>query len=180
MAGGTYSSSYKGSQFDLALGLIINSGLTATELAYLRNTLAGTAVALKALVLDANKDISGIRELILTTLTGRVLKLQDTGLDVTTNPPSGYAYLFVKNSELYIKTSLGVVTKIAAGKEPSITTFTDVTSVVCTHNLLTLYPSVMIVGSDEQQLIGQVLFQTINQLTVSFNNNQSGKVICRY
>ena len=176
---GTFNSQYKGEDFDSALGIVLGSQVTQDELTVLNGSTEGVAVANKAAVVNAQKNFGGLNELGANIFTGKVLKLLDPSTDYPGNPPTGYSFLYLKNSEAYIKTSSGVVSKIGL-REPKVFTFTDVISVICVHNFGTQYPSVDIIGSNDQNLGGQVFYQNVTTLIVSFNNSQSGRVIVRY
>jgi hypothetical protein len=173
-----FNSIYKASQYESAVGIVLNSGVTVAELSVLHGATAGVAVASKALVLNSQKSISGLTELGVTTLTARALKLQDIGEDISGNPATGYVYLYIKSGELYTKNSSGVVTKIGAGYTKEFP-FTDVLSVVCEHEFNNQFPWVQIIDYENKDLAGQVYYQSLNSLTVSFNSVRSGRVKVR-
>lgn len=55
--------------------------------------------------------------------------------------------------------------------------FTGVSSVVVTHNL-GKYPSPIIFDSAGDEVEGDIRHDSVNQLTVTFNNSNTGTVIC--
>jgi hypothetical protein len=175
---GSFSSIWKGSQIDSAVGVIRNSGVSAEELTVLKNVLAGTVDGSKALVVDSSKNLGTFNILDANIYKGNLLQLQERTSDPIENPPSGYAYLYIKSGQLYKKTSSGAVNRIGGGTELEYL-FTNQTSVVCGHNLNKKYVQVDVIGADDKPLTGQVQFQDVNTVLVSFNHAQSGRVIIR-
>jgi len=175
---GSFSSIWKGSQIDGAIGVIINSGVTVGNLTVLKSVTAGVVDASKAIVVDAQKNIGTFNELTSNIFKGKYLKLEDLTADPTDNPASGYQYLYLKNGDLYLKNSSGVVKKVGGGTRKEYT-FTNATSVVCTHGLKYRYPIVTIVGADNRPIAGQINYTSIDETLVSFNHAQSGTVIIR-
>lgn len=175
---GSFSSIWKGSQIDKAIGVIINSGVTSGEISVLKSVVAGVVDASKAIVVDAQKNIGTFNEIGSNIFKGKYIKFQELTEDPTDNPPAGYQYFYLKSGDFYLKNSSGVVKKVGGGERKEFN-FTNATSVVCTHNLKYKYPLVTIVGSDGRPLVGQINYTSIDETLVSFNNAQSGIVIIR-
>jgi hypothetical protein len=175
---GSYSSIWKGSQIDSAVGVILNSGVTSGQLGVLKNVTPGLADPSKVLVLDSSRNITGVNEFGVTILKSSILKLEERSSDPTENPPAGYQYLYLKSGGLFLKNSSGTVSKFGGGTEQEFI-FTGDTSVTCNHNLGKQFPIIDVYGSDGKPIECQVWCQNTNTALISFSHAQTGKVIIR-
>lgn len=104
-----YVSQYSGVQIDTALSVIIVSGLTAPAAAYITSVIIGTAVASKAVVLDANKDFAGVRYLSVDRLAAsKGIVFESLSAKPVENPAAGRIQLYSKSGGLFYMNSSGV------------------------------------------------------------------------
>lgn len=172
-----YNSIWTGTQIDNSIKKVLDSQVTANELALLHSTTLGVAVSSKALITDTNKNLSGLNLLSVSTLKAGLTLYTNKTTDPTDDPVDGL-YVYNKDGALYTKDSTGEVKLLGAGNE-QVFTFTATTSVTCLHELKNRYPLVTIVGLDNKPLGGDIVYDSIDNLYVSFEHVQSGKVIVR-
>jgi hypothetical protein len=103
-----------GGDINLTGSLILNGTTitaTAAEINWLDITAAGTAEASKALVLDANRDITNINNLTLTNLIGSNVSLSSANLNnfntSTTNSTIITPSSFTNQYDIYLRKNLG-------------------------------------------------------------------------
>lgn len=173
-----FISQWTGAQIDGAISVIRNSQVTANELTVLRNVSAGTVSPSRAAVVDNERNITGFNRVVSTSFRSNYTELQDRVEDPSENPITGYRFFYYKNGELFNKNSAGDVSRVGGGKETTFE-FTNVQSIVCSHNYGVQHPLVSIIGSNNMTLEGQVFYQDTNTVVVSFNHPRTGRIYVR-
>lgn len=172
-----YNSIYTGNQIDSALGVIVDSGVSASHLQVLVGVTPGSGVANKALVLDTQRNFVNINSLSTNVLKASYLDLLDGTADPAADPAEGRKFLYFKNGSLWIKSHGGGTVQLKSGSEKELQ-FTNQTQVVVEHNFNKKYPNVIIAIGDKDAK-ADIEYTDVNTVTVSFSTPQSGTIICR-
>lgn len=173
-----FSSIWKGSEIDSAIGVIRHSGVTSAQLSVLKGVVAGVVDPGKALVSSDTKTLGTFNDLVSTVITCDITNLLNLSQDPVGSPSSGRFFLYMKNGELHTKNSSGVVSKIGGGREKEFL-FTSAVTVTCNHSFGKKYVGVDVIGLDDKPILSQIQYFDENTVLVSFNHSQSGRVIIR-
>jgi hypothetical protein len=173
-----YSSDFEGEEIDKAVSIVLGSKVTASELSVLHTVTAGEASPLKVLLTDSSNNIKNINVLGSQFVETKQIIFALKTIDPSDSPSIGNIFVYFKEGNAYTKNSSGVVKKLGGGSE-KVFEFTDVTTVVCIHDLDNRYPIVDIYDTTGLKIEGQVLSFDVNTTVVSFNNQRSGVVIIR-
>lgn len=169
-----YSSKYAAAQVESAFDVVIGAGVTKTELTFLKGSTMGGVVASKALIADAQKQVTGLSLLSVSKLQTSALQIAKLLADPAA-PVSGYVQLYALGSKMYWKDGNNV--NVLGGGITKEYGFTNVNSVTFTHGLGYKYPFVRIIGSDAMDIEAQIYYVDVNTVNVAFGSPKTGRLI---